>query len=151
MLLAASASGQRQDHHRGQGRPLRNGAPGVQDIARADPAAQRRIIRGNRDPADRRRAAEKAREPVARRDAKRLPQVPSRGADDPEPPDKPRMFFAQVAENRLAVLRVANNRGQNLFGEFHDRSRIDSRPLVMLLSASCVARMALRPACVTVK
>lgn len=58
---------------------------------------------------------------------------------------------AQVAEDRIAMLGITNDNRHELLGEPHDCSNIDSRPRAMLLRDSWVARIALRPAEVTVK
>ena len=82
-------------------------------------------------------------------DADALAQVPAIGPCRPEPAALSRMLLAQIADDRLAMIRIADNGRQHLFCESHGFSRIDSRPLVMFAIAPWVARIAFSPADVT--
>ena len=87
---------------------------------------------------------------LANGDPETLTKMPARGACGTGAPDLARVFLAQIAQHRLAHFLIPDDERQQALSVSHDRSRIDSSPLVMLARAPCVARIAFSPACVTV-
>jgi hypothetical protein len=141
---------ERQDDGPGEHRALRGRAPGVEQVAcESGPPWTIRLRLRDRDPSHRRLPPQQAREAVAHRDAQALAQVPAAGLAGTDPPRIARRLFAEVADDGLALFRIADDERQYAFCELHDRSRSDSSPLVRLLSDSCVARIAFMPAGVT--
>ena len=153
---------QRDDDRERQQRALDDRAPRIEHIARQSrPPRPLGLHRCERDPADRRLAAQQPhrcrsgrRCPGSAADASAMPALrPTRRAYRA-------CFLAQVADASTREARGRERRRESTCSaKLHDRSvlwlmvtfsRIDSSPLVMLLRASWVARIAFRPAGVTV-